>query len=155
MDVLKTAKRLRPETAVVMITAHGSEKIAVEAMKAGAEDYIPKPFDNDEMRVVVARALDRYRLQRENRLLLEQIQREYGFEIALAEHNDIPGFAWAMKTDPPYFSRNSADSVISPLASTRISPDSLSTMVFATILPSKYSSGTSKALTPDSAINLT
>ncbi len=80
MDVLKVAKETRPETAVVMITAHGSEKIAVEAMKAGAEDYIPKPFDNDELRVVVRRALERYRLQRENQLLLEQIQREYGFE---------------------------------------------------------------------------
>ncbi len=80
MDVLKRVKEVRPETAVVMITAHGSEKIAVEAMKAGAEDYIPKPFDNDEIRVVVRRAVDRYRLERDNRLLLEQIQRSYGFE---------------------------------------------------------------------------
>ena len=80
MDVLERAKKTRPETAVVMITAHGSEKIAVEAMKAGAEDYIPKPFDNDEIRVVVRRALDRYRLEREHRLLLERVQREFGFE---------------------------------------------------------------------------
>jgi DNA-binding NtrC family response regulator len=79
MDVLKAAKEY-PDTAVVMITAHGSEKIAVEAMKAGAEDYVPKPFDNDELRVVVRRALERYRLRRENQLLLERIQREYGFE---------------------------------------------------------------------------
>jgi two-component system response regulator AtoC len=80
MDVLNTVKEQRPETAVVMITAHGNEKIAVDAMKGGAEDYIPKPFDNDEIRVVVARALDRYRLERENRLLLEQIQRNYSYE---------------------------------------------------------------------------
>jgi DNA-binding NtrC family response regulator len=79
MDVLKAAIELRSETAVVMITAHGSEKIAVEAMKSGAEDYIPKPFDNDEIRVVVRRALERRRLERENRLLLERIQREQGF----------------------------------------------------------------------------
>ncbi|MCZ6463439.1 MAG: sigma-54 dependent transcriptional regulator [Proteobacteria bacterium] len=79
MDVLKTAKEIRPETAVVMITAHGSEKIAVEAMKAGAEDYVPKPFDNDEIRVVISRAFDRHRLERENRLLLEQFQRDKGF----------------------------------------------------------------------------
>jgi DNA-binding NtrC family response regulator len=79
MDVLRAAKEQRVETAVVMITAHGSEKIAVEAMKAGAEDYVPKPFDNDELRVIVRRALERYRLQRENQLLLEQIEREYGF----------------------------------------------------------------------------
>ena len=80
MDVLRAAKETRPETVVVMITAHGSEAIAVEAMKAGAEDYIPKPFDNDEIRLVVQRAMDRTRLERENRLLLEQMQRQYGFE---------------------------------------------------------------------------
>jgi DNA-binding NtrC family response regulator len=80
MDVLGKTKALRPETAVVMITAHGSEKIAVEAMKAGAEDYVPKPFDNDQIRLVVARALERTRLARENRLLLERVEREYGFE---------------------------------------------------------------------------
>ena len=80
MDVLRRAKELRPETVVVMITAHGSERVAVEAMKAGADDYVPKPFDNDEIRLVVHRALERTRLQRENRLLLEQVQRQYGFE---------------------------------------------------------------------------
>jgi DNA-binding NtrC family response regulator len=80
MDVLKAAKELRPEAAVVMITAHGSEKLAVQAMKAGAEDYVPKPFDNDELRLVVQRALDRTRLAREHRMLLERVGRELGFE---------------------------------------------------------------------------
>ncbi len=79
MDVLAASKRVRTETPVVMITAHGNEKIAVDAMKAGAEDYVPKPFDNDEIRLVVRRALDRTRLEREHRLLLERIEREYGF----------------------------------------------------------------------------
>jgi DNA-binding NtrC family response regulator len=80
MDVLRAAKEQRSETGVVMITAHGSEKIAVEAMKSGADDYVPKPFDNDELRVVVKRALDRHRLERENRMLLERIERDYGFD---------------------------------------------------------------------------
>jgi two-component system response regulator HydG len=80
MDVLRATKELRPDCAVVMITAHGSEAIAVEAMKSGAEDYVPKPFDNDEIRLVAQRALDRTRLERENRMLREQIQRQYGFE---------------------------------------------------------------------------
>jgi len=79
LDVLKAVKETCLETAVVMITAHGSEKIAVEAMKAGAEDYVPKPFDNDELRVLIRRALDRQRLERENHLLRERLQREYGF----------------------------------------------------------------------------
>jgi two-component system, NtrC family, nitrogen regulation response regulator NtrX len=80
MDVLREAKRLQPETPVVMITAHGSEKIAVEAMKLGAEDYVPKPFDNDEIRLVVARCLERTRLAREHRLLRARVEREFGFE---------------------------------------------------------------------------
>ena len=80
MDVLRASKQRRAETAVVMITAHGSEKIAVEAMQEGAEDYVPKPFDNEELRVVVSRALERTRLQREHRMLLERVEREYSFE---------------------------------------------------------------------------
>ena len=80
MDVLKRAKEIRSQTAVIMITAHGSEKIAVEAMKSGAEDYVPKPFDNDEIRVVVARCMERTRLERENQVLLDRIAREVGFE---------------------------------------------------------------------------
>ncbi len=80
MDVLRAVKELRPEAAVVMITAHGSEKLAVQAMKAGAEDYVPKPFDNDELRLVVQRALERTQLAREHRMLLERIGRDVGFE---------------------------------------------------------------------------
>jgi DNA-binding NtrC family response regulator len=80
MDVLRASKQGAPETPVVMITAHGSEKIAVEAIKTGAEDYVPKPFDNDEIRVVLRRALARTRLERENRELRERIDREWRFE---------------------------------------------------------------------------
>ncbi len=79
LDVLRGSKDHRPETPVILITAHGSEKIAVEAMKAGAEDYVPKPFNNDEIRVVVGRALERTRLAREHALLLERVQRDSGF----------------------------------------------------------------------------
>jgi DNA-binding NtrC family response regulator len=80
MDVLRESKSAQPETAVVMITAHGTEKIAVEAMKSGADDYVPKPFDNEEIKVVVKRALERTRLERENRMLLARVEREFGFE---------------------------------------------------------------------------
>jgi DNA-binding NtrC family response regulator len=80
MDVLRASREARAETAVVMITAHGSEKVAVEAMKQGAEDYLPKPFDNEELRVVVRHALERTQLQRENRMLLERVEREFSFE---------------------------------------------------------------------------
>jgi DNA-binding NtrC family response regulator len=79
MAVLSASKDARAETPVIVITAHGSERVAVEAMKAGAEDYVPKPFDNDEIRLVVERALERTRLGREHRLLLDRLEREYGF----------------------------------------------------------------------------
>jgi len=79
MDVLRAVKARQPEAAVVMITAHGSEKIAVEAMKLGADDYVPKPFDNDEIRLVVARALERTRLARENRELRARVERDFAF----------------------------------------------------------------------------
>jgi DNA-binding NtrC family response regulator len=78
LDVLRLARQGQPETPVVMITAHGNEKIAVEAMKLGADDYVPKPFDNDEIRLVVRRALERTRLARENRELRARIERDFG-----------------------------------------------------------------------------
>jgi len=80
MDVLIAVKAARRETAVVMITAHGTEKLAVEAIKNGADDYVPKPFDNDELRVIVAKALEKTKLSREHRLLLERIDREHGLD---------------------------------------------------------------------------
>ena len=50
-----------------MITAYGSEKIAVEAMKSGAYDYLSKPFEVDELRLVVERAFEHLALAEENR----------------------------------------------------------------------------------------
>jgi DNA-binding NtrC family response regulator len=91
MDVLQATRSIQPETPVVMITAHGSEKIAVEAMKAGAADYVPKPFDNDEIRLVVRRALERTRLERENRLLRERIDRDYRFESLIGSGEVMRG----------------------------------------------------------------
>lgn len=74
MDLLAWIRRHAPETAVIMITAYGSEKTAVDAMKLGAADYVPKPFDNDEIALKVGRILDTLEAKRENRLLREQIE---------------------------------------------------------------------------------
>jgi two-component system response regulator AtoC len=79
LAVLRATKERSPETAVVLLTAHGNERTAVLAMQSGAEDYLPKPFDNDELRVVLRRALDRTRLEREHRQLVDRLEREYGF----------------------------------------------------------------------------
>ena len=80
MDLLEHARRVDPDLAVIMITAHGSEKIAVQAMKLGAVDYLPKPFDNEEIRVVVRRVVETALLRRQHRRLLEQVQGAYGLD---------------------------------------------------------------------------
>ncbi|MEO6026520.1 MAG: sigma-54 dependent transcriptional regulator [Candidatus Binatia bacterium] len=80
MQVLEHARKIDPDVAVIMITAYGSEKIAVQAMKLGAVDYVPKPFDNDELRAVVRRVVDHVVLRREHRRLLAEVQDAYGFE---------------------------------------------------------------------------
>jgi DNA-binding NtrC family response regulator len=58
---------------VILITAHGSERMAVEAIKSGAHDYLSKPFEVDELRLVVKNAFETVRLRRENRVLRRRI----------------------------------------------------------------------------------
>jgi DNA-binding NtrC family response regulator len=59
---------------VVLITAHGSERMAVDAMKAGAYDYLPKPYEVDDLRLVVKNALETVGLRRENARLRERLE---------------------------------------------------------------------------------
>jgi DNA-binding NtrC family response regulator len=80
LQVLERAREIDPDIAMIMITAYGSEKVAVQAMKLGAADYLPKPFDNDELRVVVRKVMETSVLRRDHRRLLEQVQEAYGFE---------------------------------------------------------------------------
>ncbi|MFL6227564.1 MAG: sigma-54-dependent transcriptional regulator [Pyrinomonadaceae bacterium] len=63
---------------VILITAHGSERMAVEAMKAGAYDYLPKPFEVDDLRLAVKNALETIRLRTENKQLRRRIETETG-----------------------------------------------------------------------------
>ncbi len=65
LAVLRELRRRTPETTVVLVTAHGSVASAVEAMREGAYDYLQKPFDLDELKVFVRRALDHHELRRE------------------------------------------------------------------------------------------
>jgi two-component system NtrC family response regulator len=78
LDLLRTIRQVEPECAVLMITAYGTQRIAVEAMKAGAEDYLPKPFDNDELRIKVRHVMEKQLLRRAYSQLLEQINLENG-----------------------------------------------------------------------------
>jgi DNA-binding NtrC family response regulator len=66
LELLAEARRLRPDTQVILMTAFASVANAVEAMKLGAYDYIQKPFNGDEIKLVVERALENGRLRLEN-----------------------------------------------------------------------------------------
>src|SRR5213082_1085873 len=74
---LDELKRIDEDLAVVIITAYGSIESAISAMKAGAFDYISKPFKNEEVLVVVRNAMERRRLVSENRNLRQNIQERY------------------------------------------------------------------------------
>ena len=73
LDVLRAYKTIQPESEVILITAFGSMETAIEAVKAGAFDYISKPFKIDEVLLQVNRALGNRKLIRENRNLKRQL----------------------------------------------------------------------------------
>jgi DNA-binding NtrC family response regulator len=88
MDGIELLRRLhakRPALPVILITAHGSVPSAVAAMREGAFDYLTKPFDNDELRALVGRALDLLRLERENRYLKQEVASRYAPDAMVAE----------------------------------------------------------------------
>ncbi len=73
MDVLRAVRRKHPEVPVIMITAFATLETAIEAIKEGAYDYVPKPFGPDELLVGVDRAISHRRLKDENRILRAQL----------------------------------------------------------------------------------
>jgi DNA-binding NtrC family response regulator len=79
MEVLRTLRKDYPDVVVVMITGFSTVETAVEAMKLGAFDYIPKPFTPDEVSVVVKKALEKRNLMLENIYLRRELQERYGF----------------------------------------------------------------------------
>ncbi len=80
LQVLKAAKDLSPDTMIIMITAFATTETAVEAMKLGAYDYITKPFNLDEIKLVIKNALERKRLREENLRLRRELETQYRFE---------------------------------------------------------------------------
>src|SRR5512139_1118153 len=79
MDVLNTLQKDYPDSIVIMITGFSTVETAVEAMKLGAFDYIPKPFTPDEVSIVVKKAIEKKSLLAENVYLRQELQEKYGF----------------------------------------------------------------------------
>lgn len=78
LEVLKIIKEIHPKIPVIMITAHGTIETAIEAMKLGADDYITKPFDLDELKIVVAQALKYSNLVSQVSFLRSELSKKYG-----------------------------------------------------------------------------
>jgi len=84
LEFLQAAKQQNPALPVVVMTAFGSVETAVEAMKAGASDYVLKPFSLAEIRIVVHKELDVSRLREENRSLREALGHKYSHPNIIA-----------------------------------------------------------------------
>jgi DNA-binding NtrC family response regulator len=85
LSVLQHAKSINSELPVILITAHATVATAITAMREGAFDYVEKPFDNDELKELVRRALDVTRLARENRYLRAELKSRYLLDGLVAE----------------------------------------------------------------------
>ena len=89
LDILQNVHKVSPATEVIVVTGHASAQTAVRAMKEGAFDYITKPIDFDELKIVVSKALEKQKLLSENMYLRRQLQGRFEF-------NNIIGTSPAM-----------------------------------------------------------
>ncbi|MCL6634407.1 MAG: sigma-54 dependent transcriptional regulator [Peptococcaceae bacterium] len=78
MEVLRRAKEMQPKLPVIILTAHGTIETAIEAMKMGAADFITKPFDLDELKIVIKKALMISQLVTEVSFLRSELAKRYG-----------------------------------------------------------------------------
>jgi DNA-binding NtrC family response regulator len=79
IDILKKAKQLSPAIEVILITGHASAETAVRAMKEGAFDYITKPLNIEELRVIITKAIEKQQILSENISLKKQLRDKYEF----------------------------------------------------------------------------
>jgi DNA-binding NtrC family response regulator len=84
-DFLQRCRARWPQTPVIMITAYATPKLAAEAIKAGAFDYLPKPFEPEELLNIVARCAERYRLLKENAALRARSSETYELADIIGE----------------------------------------------------------------------
>jgi len=89
MEVLRSFKKLAPETTVIMITAFGSIETAIEAIREGAFDYISKPFKLDEIKFTIRRALEQRRLLQENRFYRQELLGKYQFKNVIGRTSQM------------------------------------------------------------------
>jgi len=89
LELLARIKEIRPETMVILMTAYGTVKTAVKAMKLGAADYLSKPIDVEELEVVLQKTLERKGLLEEARTLRQRLEHKYRFENLVGESPEM------------------------------------------------------------------
>ncbi|HET7768000.1 MAG TPA: response regulator [Chloroflexota bacterium] len=114
LDVLARVRAQRLDAAVIIVTAHGSEGVAIDAMRRGADDYLRKPFTRDEFLGVLERTVSRLDLRRQNAALrgqLDERRRQLEAELARAAQSrpiccsatrpTCPDLMWREGAPPP------------------------------------------------------
>lgn len=89
IELLASIRTQDEDVPVIVLTAHGTIQTAIEAMKLGAFDFIEKPFDNDATKVLVARALERTRLVRENHYLRGELREKYRLDNLIVASDEM------------------------------------------------------------------
>lgn len=84
IDFIDTFKELNPDSAIIMMTAFGNNDLAVKAMRAGAYDYLSKPFEMEELVLTIRKVEERERLKEENKELRSEIEQKYNFSNIVA-----------------------------------------------------------------------
>jgi two-component system response regulator AtoC len=89
MQALREIRAMQAQTQVVMLTATKTLKTAVDAMKLGAYDYITKPFDVEELKIIAHKALENRDLRIENRRLQEEVEERYHFDNIIGKSKEM------------------------------------------------------------------
>jgi len=89
MELLKEIRKISPETLVIVITGFATVDSSVEAIRAGAYDYIPKPFTATQLRILIGRAAQQVRLVQDNALLRDQLRRHQSFDNIVGTSESI------------------------------------------------------------------
>jgi two-component system NtrC family response regulator/two-component system response regulator HydG len=89
LELLARIKEIRPETLVILMTAYGTVKTAVKAMKLGAEDYLGKPIDVEELEVVLGKVIEKKHLLEETQVLRQRLDHKYRLENLVGESPEM------------------------------------------------------------------
>jgi len=100
-EVLKQLKKIDPHAFIIIITAYASLESAISAMKAGAYDYIQKPFKHDDLLLTVKRAIEHKKIQEENLRLRDEIKRKFSFENIIGKSKVLKNIFELIKAAAP------------------------------------------------------